>query len=63
MISGAGYALGPMIMGSIIDSQGIFIAWIIITCICFIGATGMLLIKNLKNVNDAYGYEDIYKTF
>lgn len=57
MISGAGYALGPMIMGKIIDSNGMFISWMIITCVCFIGAIGMLLIKNIKNVNDVYANE------
>ncbi|WP_434796312.1 MFS transporter [Terrisporobacter vanillatitrophus] len=52
MISGAGYAIGPMIMGDVIDACGIFVAWIIITAICAIGAVGMLLIKNVKNVID-----------
>lgn len=59
MISGAGYALGPMVMGSIIDEKGMFISWMIITFICFIGATGMFLIKNLKNVNDVSEYSEI----
>ena len=52
MISGAGYAMGPMIMGSVIDDLGMFQAWMIITVICITGALGMILIKNLKNVND-----------
>ena len=52
MISGAGYAIGPMVMGDVIDACGIFVAWMIITAICVAGAVGMLLIKNLKNVND-----------
>lgn len=54
MISGAGNALGPMIMGRIIDLNGMFISLMIITCVCFIGAIGMLLIKRIKNVNDVY---------
>ena len=52
MISGAGYAMGPMIMGGVIDDLGMFQAWMIITVICIVGAVGMMLIKNLKNVND-----------
>ena len=52
MISGAGYAIGPMIMGDVIDACGIFVAWMIITAICASGAVGMILLKNLKNVND-----------
>ena len=52
MISGAGYAMGPIIMGGVIDSYGIFMVWIIVSIICAIGAFGMLMIKRLKNVND-----------
>lgn len=52
MISGTGYALGPMIIGDVIDSYGMFIAWMLITISCVIGSIGMFLIKNLKNVND-----------
>lgn len=48
MISGAGYALGPMIMGKIIDLNGIFIAWIVVTCVAFIGSIGTLLLKKIK---------------
>ena len=54
MISGTGRALGPYIMGGIIDTKGMFASWIIITVTCFIGAVGMFIIKNLKNVNDVY---------
>lgn len=52
MISGAGYALGPVIMGSVIDNVGMIIAWITVTVVCFIGAFGMCLLKKLKNVKD-----------
>ncbi|MPN55366.1 hypothetical protein SDC9_203048 [bioreactor metagenome] len=48
MISGAGYALGPMIMGKIIDLNGIFIAWIIVTSVAFIGSIGILLLKKIS---------------
>ena len=48
IVSGTGYALGPMVMGKIIDSNGIFMAWIIVTIVSFIGALGILLLKNLK---------------
>ncbi len=52
MISGAGYAIGPVVMGNVIDRYGMFMAWMIITMICAFGALGMILIKRLKNVND-----------
>lgn len=52
MISGAGYALGPIIMGGVIDDYGIFVAWMVITSACVVGAVGMLSIKRLKNVSD-----------
>lgn len=52
MISGTGYAIGPMIMGDVIDACGIFVAWMIITAVCASGAVGMILLKNLNNVND-----------
>lgn len=48
MISGAGYALGPMIMGKIIDSSGIFLGWMIVTIVCFIGGIGMIFLKKLN---------------
>ncbi len=48
MISGAGYALGPMIMGKIIDSSGIFLGWMIVTIVCFVGGIGMIFLKKLN---------------
>lgn len=52
MISGAGYALGPIIMGGVIDNMGMVTAWVSVTCVCFVGAFGMNLLKKLKNVKD-----------
>lgn len=54
MIAGAGHAIGPSIMGNVIDKKGMFVAWIVITSICFAGALGMNLIKKLKNVKDVH---------
>ncbi len=48
IISGAGYALGPMIMGNIIDSNSIFMAWMVVTGVSFIGAGGLILLKKVK---------------
>lgn len=48
MISGTGYALGPVIMGKIIDSKGIFIAWIIVMMASFIGSLGTIMLKKIK---------------
>lgn len=48
IISGAGYALGPMIMGNIIDLNGIFMAWMVVTGVSFIGAGGLILLKKVK---------------
>jgi MFS family permease len=48
IISGAGYALGPMIMGDIIDSNSIFMAWMVVTGVSFIGAGGLILLKRVK---------------
>lgn len=42
LISGAGYAFGPMIMGQFIDNYGIFYAWMVISAVVLIGAILML---------------------
>lgn len=60
IVSGAGYAFGPMVMGKIIDISGIFIAWIIVMIIALIGSVGMFLLKKLKNVNYSYSYQEAY---
>ncbi|MEG1409601.1 MAG: MFS transporter [Terrisporobacter sp.] len=52
MVTGAGYAMGPFIIGKVIDNQGMSVSWIIITGVCLTGALGMNLLKNIKNVND-----------
>nr|WP_195939187.1 MFS transporter [Romboutsia sp. 1001713B170131_170501_G6] len=48
LITGMGYAMGPMIMGKIIDSSSIFIGWIVVMLASFIGALGLLTLKKLK---------------
>lgn len=47
LISGAGYSLGPMIMGQIISKYNIKIAWIITTVFVSIGFTGMFILYNI----------------
>ncbi|HSQ89907.1 MFS transporter [Romboutsia sp.] len=47
IVSGIGYALGPMVMGKIIDSNGIFMAWMLVTVVSFIGALELILLKKL----------------
>lgn len=48
LITGMGYAMGPMIMGKIIDSSSIFIGWIVVMLASFIGAFGLLMLRKLK---------------
>lgn len=48
LISGAGYAFGPRIMGSIIDSKGNFISFIIVGVVAIIGAALMLYLNKLN---------------
>lgn len=48
LITGMGYAMGPMIMGKIIDSSSISIGWIVVMLASFIGAFGLLTLKKLK---------------
>ena len=60
IVSGAGYAFGPMVMGQIIDISGIFMAWVIVMVISIIGSIGMFLLKNLKNVNYSYNGKEAY---
>lgn len=48
LITGMGYAMGPMIMGKIIDSSSISIGWIVVMLASFIGAFGLLILKKLK---------------
>ncbi|RDY28038.1 MFS transporter [Romboutsia weinsteinii] len=45
LISGTGYAVGPMIMGGIIDVQGIFTGWMVVSMTSIIGS---ILMYNLK---------------
>lgn len=60
IVSGAGYAFGPMIMGKVIDISGIFMAWIIVMLIALIGSVGMFLLKKLKNVNYSFVGQEAY---
>ncbi|MGL6106389.1 MDR family MFS transporter [Romboutsia sp.] len=60
IVSGAGYAFGPMIVGKVIDIKGIFVAWVIVTIIALIGSIGMFLLKKLKNVNHSYYSQEAY---
>ncbi|MGL5313578.1 MAG: MDR family MFS transporter [Peptostreptococcaceae bacterium] len=60
IVSGAGYAFGPMIMGKIIDISGIFMAWMIVMLIALIGSVGMFLLKKLKNVNYSFVGQEAY---
>lgn len=60
VVSGAGYAFGPMIMGKIIDIRGIFIAWIIVTIIALVGTIGMFLLKNISNINYSHYAQEAY---
>lgn len=48
LISGSGYAVGPMIMGKIIDVKGIFIGWMVVVVSALIGSCLMLSLKNIK---------------
>lgn len=48
LISGAGSAIGPMIMGGIIDTKGSFFAWIIVTMVSLIGSIGMFILNRLN---------------
>lgn len=48
LISGAGYAFGPAIMGEIMNVTGNFIAWMVVTMVACIGAVGMFLLNNVK---------------
>ncbi len=48
LITGMGYAMGPMIMEKIIDSSSISIGWIVVMLASFIGALGLLILKKLK---------------
>lgn len=51
LISGAGYAVGPMIMGTILDANGSFIAWIFVTIVALIGAILMVGLNKLPRIN------------
>lgn len=62
IVSGAGYAFGPMIMGKIIDIKGIFSAWMIVVAVATIGAISMFLLKRLKNVNYSYYNQKAYRS-
>lgn len=54
ILTGAGYALGPIIMGRIIDLSGMYMACIIVAIVSFVGAIGMFSLNTLKNVNNSY---------
>lgn len=45
LIIGTGYALGPMVMGGIIDSYNIFIGWMIVGISAILGMFVMLMIE------------------
>lgn len=48
LISGAGYAFGPLIMGEVMNILGNFYAWMIVTGIAIIGSIGMVCLNKLK---------------
>lgn len=47
LISGAGYSLGPMVMGEVISDYNIKTAWILTTISVSIGFIGMFILYNL----------------
>lgn len=48
LISGAGYAFGPVIMGEIMNSTGNFYAWMIVTGVAIIGSIAMVCLNKLN---------------
>ncbi|MEG1131838.1 MAG: MFS transporter [Romboutsia sp.] len=51
LISGAGYSVGPMVMGALMDYSGNFIAWMIVTLVSVIGSILMVSINKLSKLN------------
>lgn len=50
LISGIGFAIGPMIMGGIIEVYSIFTGWMIVATVAVLGMTTMMIIeKCMKN--------------
>lgn len=51
LIRGTGFAIGPFVMGYILQSTNYFISWIVIAALMFVGFGLMLLLdRNQKNV-------------
>lgn len=56
IISGTGYAIGPMIMGGVIESNGVKMVWPIVFILSMVGAAlmyGLYVIEKRKEVNKA----------
>lgn len=48
LISGAGYAFGPAIMGEVMNITGYFAAWMVVTCVSVVGSIGMFCLNKVK---------------
>ncbi|WP_432662121.1 MFS transporter [Wukongibacter baidiensis] len=56
MISGAGYSIGPMIMGGVIENSGVKVVWPVVFILSIVSATlmyGLYLIEKKKKVREA----------
>lgn len=50
LISGIGFAIGPMIMGDMIEKYNIFVGWMIVATVATFGMVTMMMIKkSMKN--------------
>ena len=52
LISGFGFAIGPMIMGDIIEIYSIFIGWMVVAIVAALGMMIMLLIEKFMKKNN-----------
>lgn len=48
LISGTGYAIGPLIMGNIIDNRGIYTGWMVIISVSFLGSVLMYVLSLIR---------------
>lgn len=48
LISGAGYAFGPSIIGGVIDAQGMYTAWMVTSLVVAVGAIAMFSLNRLR---------------
>lgn len=49
LISGIGFAIGPMLMGDIIEKYSIFVGWMIVATVATFGMITMMIIKKSMN--------------